>query len=99
MRCAGCGKEFDKTCQVASISGRIMGDECTDVYYWCESCGVYTLRMIREVFAGPETERACDPMSNLEGDRRIEIIGRCSEPYDERCRCEAHREYFGDWLD
>lgn len=99
MRCAGCGKQFEASGRVASISGRIMGDECTDSYYWCEACGTYTLRMLREIFAGPDTESSGIAIAKEEGDRRLEIIRRCAEPWDERCRCEAHRKYFGDWLD
>ncbi len=99
MNCSHCGKEFEKADRVASISGRLMGDECTDSYYWCEACGVYTLRLLREIFAGPDTESTADPLSKQEGDRRLEIIRRCPEPYNERCRCEAHKEYFGGWLD
>ncbi|TCJ11601.1 hypothetical protein EZJ19_15110 [Parasulfuritortus cantonensis] len=99
MRCSQCGREFTDAEQVACISGRIFGDECTDCYYWCEACGVYSLRMYRDVFAGPELEKDCEPISKTEGDRRIELIHRCPNPGDERCRCEAHREYFGEWLD
>jgi hypothetical protein len=99
MNCAGCGKEFGKDQRVASISGRVMGDECTDVYYWCESCQVYSLRMYRDVFCGPELQRDCQPLPKQEGDRRIALIQRCASPGDERCRCDAHKEYFGGWLD
>ncbi len=99
MQCARCGREFENKDRVACISGRLMGDECTDLYYWCEACGVYSLRLCREIFAGPETERIADPISKEEGDRRIALIRRCDQPYDERCRCEAHKEYFGGWLD
>jgi hypothetical protein len=83
----------------ALISGRLMGDECTDVYYWCAACEVYTIRLYREVFAGPETAHDCEPIAKDEGDRRLEIIRRCPNPGDDRCRCDAHREYFGGWLD
>jgi len=84
---------------MASISGRIMGDECTDSYYWCEACEVFTVRFLREVFAGPEMTHDSEPISREEGDRRLALIRRCLEPYDERCHCEAHRAYFGKWLD
>ena len=99
MKCVECGKEFDQSGRVASITGRMMGDDCTDTYYWCEACGVYTLRLLREIFVGPETESAGNQISKEEGDRRLAIIRRCAEPWDERCRCEAHKEYFGGWLD
>lgn len=99
MQCVRCRKEFEEKDRAASISGRIMGDDCTDSYYWCSVCGVYTLRMLREIFAGPDTESAGSLIEKEEGERRLEIIRRCAEPWNERCRCEAHREYFGRWLD
>jgi hypothetical protein len=84
---------------VAGISARIMGDECTDDYYWCAACQVYTIRLCREMFAGPDVVHDSDPIPKEEGERRLAIIRACVQPGDERCRCEAHRAYFGDWLD
>ncbi len=98
-RCGGCRRPFGREDRIASISGRIMGDECTDIYYWCAKCCVYTLRLCREAFAGPETERESEPISKEEGDRRLALIRSCSEPADERCHCDGHRAYFGNWLD
>jgi hypothetical protein len=99
VRCSRCGKQFDKEDFVACISGRIMGDECTDSYYWCGSCAVYTVRLLRDVFVGPETAHNSEPISKEEGTHRLAIIRSCSAPQDERCRCDAHRAYFGDCLD
>lgn len=99
MNCTVCGKEFDKSERVAGISGRVMGDECTDIYYWCPTCQAYSFRMYRDVFCGPETQRDCGPLAKEEGDRRIALIGRCASPMNERCKCDAHKEYFGGWLD
>ncbi len=99
VRCSRCGRLFEKEECVGCISGRIMGDECTDSYYWCGGCAVYTVRLCREVFAGPETAHDSEPIPREEGDRRLELIRSCPEPHHERCRCEGHRAYFGDWLD
>jgi hypothetical protein len=99
VRCSRCGREFVPEEQVACISGKIMGDECTDCYYWCGACGVYTIRLIRDVFVGPETERSSEPIPKEEGDRRLGLIRSCPEPHNERCKCDGHREYFGGWLD
>ena len=99
VRCSRCGRPFEDAEYVACISGKIMGDECTDCYYWCEACAVYTIRLVREVFAGPEIAHDSDPIPKDEGDRRLELIRSCPEPYNERCRCEGHRAYFGSWLD
>ena len=97
--CSGCGRRFDADDRVASISAKIMGDECTDSYYWCGACEVYTVRLLREVFVGPETAHASEPIPKPEGDRRLTLIRSCPEPWDERCQCDAHRVYFGGWLD
>ena len=32
VRCSRCGRPFEKEERVAGISGRFMGDECTDCY-------------------------------------------------------------------
>ena len=97
--CSQCRRLLTATDRVAGISGRIMGDECTDIYYWCAPCAVYTIRLYRDAFCGPETSRDSDPIPCDEGDRRLALIHRCPAPLDARCRCEAHREYFGAWLD
>jgi hypothetical protein len=99
VRCVGCGRPLAAEQRVALIAGKVMGDECTDVYYRCEACGVYTVRLYRDVFLGEETSRDSEPIPRVEGERRVALIGRCPEPWNERCRCEAHREYFGGWLD
>mgnify|MGYP001611680854 CR=1 FL=1 len=99
VQCSRCGRPFEKADRVACISGRVMGDECTDCYYWCGTCGVYTIRMYRDVFCGEETSHDSKPISREEGDRRLELMRGCAHPNDERCQCAAHREYFGGWLD
>lgn len=99
VRCTRCGKAFENEDRVACISGRIMGDEYTDIYYWCGTCAVYTVCLCRDVFCGPETARDSGPISREEGDRSVAIIRGCSQPGDERCRCDAHLAYFGDRLD
>ena len=99
IRCSSCLKPFGTREPIACISGKLMGDECTDCYFWCEPCGVYTIRLYRDSFQGSETEHYSNPIPKEEGDRRLALIRRCSEPWNERCRCDAHREYFGGWLD
>jgi hypothetical protein len=99
LRCVSCRRLFDQNDQAAVISARIMGDECTDCYYWCPQCQVYTLRLYRDVFCGEETSRDSEPIPKAEGDRRLALIRACPEPWNERCQCPAHHAYFGDWLD
>ena len=84
---------------VASISGSIMGDEESESWFWCEVCSTYTRTRSRDRFHGDETVRRGEAVSQEEGARWIAIIDRCSEAGDKRCRCDAHREYFGPWLD
>lgn len=98
-RCVQCGKPFAAEERVALISGRVMGDECTDSYYWCPVCEVYSVRLFRAAFLGEETTQDSEPIPRAEGERRLALIRSCPEPGNERCRCPAHREYFGGWLD
>jgi hypothetical protein len=99
MQCIQCGREFRNDESVASISGSIMGDEHSDSYFFCPVCRVYTVVSCRDNFTGGETTNLSGPLSELKGQERIELIRRCSEPWDKKCRCETHREYFNDTLD
>jgi len=101
VRCARCDKVLDdeKGKSVASISGGIMGDEYTESYFLCDSCQVYTLEIWRERFCGEDSINLSGPIPKAEGDAKIELIKRCPEPWNKKCRCEAHREYFGPYLD
>jgi len=96
--CSRCHKPFPQE-PVAFITGRIFGDECTDCYYWCEACQVYTVRLYRDAFCGEETSHESDPIPKEEGDRRVALIRSCPEPYEGRCKCAGHRAYFGEVLD
>ena len=99
MKCTQCNRPFLNEERVASISGSIMGDEHSDAYFLCPVCGVYTVVSWWDNFTGVETQRISGPESKQEGDERIELIRQCSEPWDKKCRCEAHRRYFNDTLD
>jgi hypothetical protein len=81
------------------MSGSIMGDECTDVWYWCPLCQVYTVASWRDNFTGVESMQLSGPVGKEQGDQAVALIGRCPEPWDKKCRCEAHRLYFRDSLD
>jgi hypothetical protein len=102
VQCVKCGKELDSKeggDRVASISGSIMGDECAETYYFCKDCGVYTVEIFWDCFTGDEEVSIRGPISKEEGDKKIRLIGECSEPWDKKCRCDAHRAFFGDALD
>lgn len=102
VRCAQCGIEFDgKRGQdrVASISGGIMGDEYIESYFLCKTCGVYTVEIYHDRFMGDEDVSVRGPVSGAEGDGKVALIQQCSEPWNKKCRCPAHRTYFGNSLD
>jgi hypothetical protein len=97
--CQQCGRPFQNEEQVASISGSIMGDEHTDAYFLCSGCGVYTVAQWCDNFTGEETLSLSGPLSKPEGDGRVALIRKCSQPWDKKCRCDAHRTYFNNTLD
>jgi hypothetical protein len=102
IRCSQCEREFDRKGEdkfVASISGSIMGDEYIESYFFCNTCGLYTVEIYHDRFLGEDEISARGPVSKSEGDAKVTLIQRCPEPWDKKCRCEAHRAYFGLWLD
>lgn len=102
VRCPRCGRVLEdegKGKVTASISGSVMGDEYTESYFLCDACQVYTVRIWRERFCGEDSVSVSGPLSKAEGDAKVELINRCPEPWNKRCRCDAHREYFGSFLD
>ncbi len=102
IHCSQCGQEIVGTggqkC-AASIAGSIMGDEYIESYYLCDHCGVYTVEVYHDRFCGEDEVSARGPLSRADGDAKVELIRKCSEPWDKKCRCDAHRSYFGSWLD
>jgi hypothetical protein len=99
MHCIQCNRPFRDEERVASISGSIMGDEHTDAYFLCPLCEKYTVITWWDNFTGVESESRSGPKSREEGDRAVALMRQCSEPWDKKCRCEAHRRYFNDTLD
>lgn len=102
LQCSQCGEDLDREEKrelVASISGSIMGDEYTDSYYFCYRCHVYTVKVHHDRFLGEEDVTIRGPVPKAEGDAKVELIQQCSEPWNKKCHCEAHRSYFQGWLD
>jgi hypothetical protein len=97
--CEKCKHEFSGEDRAASISGSILGDEYTDSWFLCPICHLYTVVSWRDNFTGIETVRVSGPISRQDGDAMVALIGRCSRPWDKKCRCEAHRTYFRGTLD
>lgn len=100
MNCIQCNREFSfKEDCVASISGSILGDECTESFFYCDRCGVYTKEVFWDCFSGEESASMCGPIPKPDGDGKVALIKRCSEPWNKKCRCEAHLAYFDGSLD
>ncbi len=102
IRCAKCGREFDQYREekpVASISGSIMGDEYIESYYFCEQCELYTVEIYHDRFLGEDEISVKGPVPKREGDVKVELIRQCPEPWNKKCRCEAHQSYFQGSLD
>jgi hypothetical protein len=100
--CSRCSRVFDIRNESefrASISGSIAGDECIESYYYCDSCGVYTKEIFWDRFMGEESVYVQGPIDKADGDANVTLIGKCSEPWDKRCRCPAHTAYFEGLLD
>lgn len=102
LRCAQCGREFagqGAEDRVASISGSVMGDEYIESYFLCKQCGVYTVEVYHDRFLGEEDVSVHGPVRKAEGDAKVALIRQCSEPWNKKCRCQAHQSYFGKSLD
>jgi len=100
--CVKCSHKFDLQNgreRIISISGSITGDECTETYYYCENCGVYTIEVFWELFSGQESVCLRGPIDKADGDRKITLVRECSEPWNKKCRCPAHLKYFEGSLD
>ena len=102
IRCSQCGKRLDgegANGVIASICAEIMGDEYVDSYYFCEKCSVYTLGVYHDRFLNEDEVLTRGPLSKAEGDQKVSLIRQCPESWDKKCRCPAHRAYFGGSLD
>lgn len=99
IQCSKCQRVLEKDCREVSISGSIMGDEYIDSYYLCQPCQVYTVEVYHDRFLGEDEVSFRGPLSQDEAQAKIDLIRQCSEPWNKKCGCPAHREYFGDWLD
>lgn len=102
ITCSKCGKEFEQkenSGKVALIAGSLMGDECIETYYFCQTCGVYTVEVYWDMFSGEEKASVSGPISKEEGDAKVKLIKQCSRPWDKKCRCPAHLIYFEGSLD
>ena len=99
MECQQCKRPFQDEDRIASISGSVMGNEDTDVYYLCPACDQYSVATWCDHFGGEETVSVSGPLSREKGDAQVELIRKCARPWDKKCRCDAHLAYFKNGLD
>jgi hypothetical protein len=92
--CSACGHRFEPGERVASISGSISGDECTESWYYCTCCLVYSVEVYWDVFLGDESVTVHGPIAKAAGDEKVALIRRCPTPWLKTCGCESHRAYF-----
>lgn len=96
MHCIKCKRTFTETDGPrAGISISVMGDECIYTYIYCAACGMYTVDSYYDRFLG-ESEISAFSVDKETGDRAIEIILACPDPYNKNCNCPSHKEmYYG----
>ena len=100
MRCAKCDLEIGGPERaVASISAEVMGDEYIESYWLCKKCGVYTKEVFRDSFTTGAHVTVSGPIPRQDGDAEILGLRGCPTPHDKNCRCDAHRQHYGEgWL-
>ncbi|MBN1901124.1 hypothetical protein JW926_07355 [Candidatus Sumerlaeota bacterium] len=93
-------KNFDPQTDdfAASISGSFMGDEYTETYFFCKDCNIYTLEICHDRFLGEE-DISIQSIPKEQGDAQAALIRKCPEPWNKKCRCDAHKQYFRGNLD
>ena len=102
VQCARCGVVISSEVggeRLASISGSIFGDECTETWYYCAQCDVYTVEIYWDTFLGEDSASTRGPIPRADEDEQIALIRECTTPWLKTCRCPAHRAYFGNVLD
>lgn len=93
MNCSSCGCYIGELRdQKTSIAVLKAGDEHIYSYFSCVGCGAYTVEVYHDFFiTGESTILLMPPSSKGDGDRILELIGRCPDRRDKFCDCEAHK--------
>ena len=94
--CAACGRHFERCGAdrpAALIAVEVSGDECTESFFFCASCGVYTQETHWEPFFGEESSQVSGPIDKARGDAIVASIRRCPDPTNKKCSCPTHREF------
>ena len=97
MECCQCAREFDKAENArAAISIFVMGDEYIYSYWYCVSCGFYTVEWYHDCFMGDDDVGFLAPVPRDVGDHCVQLIQACPDPFNKHCDCESHRQlYYG----
>ena len=91
MHCLTCKKEFtaaDNPREGISIS--VIGDEYTYTYIYCATCRNYTVESYYDCFLGEDTVSFFS-VDKETGERAIELIKACPDPYNKNCACPSHQ--------
>lgn len=83
LRCARCGSAPGPAGpgqRVASVSGSILGDECTETWYYGSGCNACTVEIYRDVLLGENSVSINGPVAREEGDSQIALIRQCATP-------------------
>ena len=70
VQCTQCGRDLDADEigeRVASISGSIYGDECTESWYLCTNCQAYTVEIHWDMFLGDDSVSVRGPVARFRG--------------------------------
>lgn len=97
VECLACHEPIPKS--TALIRGGLMGAAYTEAYYCCPACGQYTLAIYHDSFAGNDSISLTGPLTPEQTEPKLAIIARCPNQLDRNCICDAHKQYFGAWLD
>jgi predicted RNA-binding Zn-ribbon protein involved in translation (DUF1610 family) len=99
LDCSHCGQELSAADRAASMSARIMGDEYTETVFVCPACGEHTLTVDRDVFCGEERRGGGQRLTRERAAGILKLMRGCGTPWDGRCHCKSHMEYFDGRID
>ena len=97
VECRACHEPIHKSHMV--VHGCLMGPGYTETFYCCPACGQYTLAIYLDASTGTTAVSIHGPLPAAQTEAKLANLARCPNPNNPHCRCEAHREYFGVWLD
>lgn len=83
LRCSRCGSDLGPDGpgqRIASISGSILGDECTETWYHCSGCNAYTVEIYWDVFLGEDSVSIRGPIAREDGNGQIALIHSAPPP-------------------